>query len=63
MPVNKDQVVSATNETLTIDEVKDKYEDIKNEVADFVKKNPLASVAIAAGVGFLLARLLSGRKN
>ena len=63
MPVTKDQVVPVTTDTLTIDEVKDKYEDLKNEVTDFVKKNPLASVAIAAGVGFLLARLLSGRKN
>ena len=63
MPVTKDQVVPVTNDTLTIDEVKDKYEDLKNEVTDFVKKNPLASVAIAAGFGFLLARLLSGRKN
>lgn len=63
MPVAKDQMAPATNEPLILDEVQDKYAEIKNEVTDFVKKNPLASVAIAAGVGFLLARLLSGRKN
>ncbi|MBA2404507.1 MAG: hypothetical protein H0V66_07040 [Bdellovibrionales bacterium] len=63
MAVIKDKIVHSDGAALTLDEVKDKYSDVKNEITDFVKKNPLASVAIAAGVGFLLARLLSGRKE
>lgn len=45
------------------DKVVNTYVEVKDEVTDFIKKNPWASVAIAAGVGFLLARLLSGRKE
>ena len=33
-----------------------------HEVEEFVKEHPLASVAIAAGVGYFLARLFN-RKN
>ncbi len=47
----------------TPDLIKDKFVEIKDEISDFVKANPLASVALAAGLGFLLARLLSGRKE
>jgi ElaB/YqjD/DUF883 family membrane-anchored ribosome-binding protein len=41
----------------------EKVTEIKNEIADFIKNNPLASVAVAAALGFLLAKLLSGKKD
>lgn len=63
MPASKDKIVHSTNDSLISDEVKDKYADVKNEITDFVKKNPLTSVAIAAGIGFLVARLFAGRKE
>ena len=37
----------------------EKLSDAADEVKNFVKKHPLASVAIAAGVGYLIGRLLS----
>ncbi|MFZ4714948.1 MAG: glycine zipper domain-containing protein [Bacteriovoracaceae bacterium] len=43
--------------------VKEKLTDSKDALTDYVKKNPLTSVAIAAGVGYVLARLLHGRKK
>ncbi len=30
-----------------------------HEVEDFVKEHPIASIALAAGVGYLIARLLN----
>lgn len=59
MPASEDK----TDDSLIPVEVKDKYSDVKNEITDFVKSNPLASVALATGVGFLLARLFAGRKE
>lgn len=54
---------STDNEAVVYDEVKETYNVVKDEVTDFVKKNPLASLALAAGLGFILAKILSGRKN
>lgn len=44
-------------------ELQKKYEDVKLEIADFVKNNPWAAIAIAAGFGYLIARLLHGKKD
>jgi len=51
------------NEAVVYDEMKATYNDVKDEVTDFVKNNPLASIAIAAGLGFILAKIISGRKK
>lgn len=55
--------MSVAKEKETTEVIKDKFQDVKEEITDFVKANPLASVALAAGIGFLLARLLGGRKD
>lgn len=47
----------------TPDLIEDKFVEVKETISEFVKANPLASIAVAAGIGFLLARLLSGRKD
>ncbi len=47
----------------TPDLIEDKFIEVKETISEFVKANPLASVALAAGIGFLIARLLSGRKD
>jgi ElaB/YqjD/DUF883 family membrane-anchored ribosome-binding protein len=36
---------------------------IKEELTDFMKNNPWTALAIAAGLGFLLGKLLTGRKE
>ena len=46
----------------TADEMKNKLSDVKEEASEFIKKYPLTSVAIAAGVGFMLGRLLKKGK-
>ena len=63
MPVDQDHQTQTTSDTHPFEEALDVYQDVKEEITDFVKKNPLASVAIAAGIGFILGRLISGRKN
>ena len=45
------------------DKATGKLNDVKDEIADFVKNNPWAALAIAAGLGFIIARLLSGKKE
>jgi ElaB/YqjD/DUF883 family membrane-anchored ribosome-binding protein len=55
--------MSVSKEKETTEVIKDKFLEVQEDISDFVKANPLASVAIAAGIGFLLARLLSGRKE
>ena len=63
MPTEQIKKNRPTSDALDMELVKDTYTDVKDEITDFVKKNPWASIAIAAGVGFLLGRLLSGRKE
>ena len=50
-------------ELLNVETLKESCVDVKDEITDFIKKNPLTSVALAAGIGFLIAKLLSGRKE
>lgn len=47
----------------TISDIEERLSEIKTRTTDFVQKNPLTSIAIAAGVGYLIARLLSGRRS
>ena len=44
-------------------EIEQRLRELKDRTSDFVQKNPLTSVAIAAGVGYLIAKLLSGRRS
>ena len=37
------------------------WDDVSEEVTKYVKRNPFASIAIAAGVGFLFGLLFSRR--
>lgn len=55
--------MSVIKEKESTEIIKDKFQEVQEDISDFVKANPMASVAIAAGIGFLLARLLSGRKD
>jgi ElaB/YqjD/DUF883 family membrane-anchored ribosome-binding protein len=65
MPHSKQDPASNTQEIFehATTLLTDNAEMIKEEVSDFVKKHPLASLAVAAGVGFLLAKLLSGKNR
>ena len=47
----------------TISDIEDRLSEIKNRTTDFVQKNPLTSIAIAAGVGYIIAKLISGRRS
>lgn len=44
-------------------EIEDRLKEIKDRTTDFVQKHPLTSIAIAAGVGYVIAKLLSGRRS
>ncbi|TXH71747.1 MAG: DUF883 domain-containing protein [Thiothrix sp.] len=44
-------------------QIQDASSDGVEEVGKYVKANPLASLGIAFGVGFVLSRLLSGKNN
>jgi len=35
---------------------------IKNEITDFVKKNPWMVLVVAAGLGFVFAKIFSSKK-
>ncbi len=46
-----------------LQDIEDRLSEIKNRTTDFVQKHPLTSIAIAAGIGFLIGKLLSGRRS
>ena len=46
-----------------LSEIEEGLKDIKIRTSEFVKEHPLTSIAIAAGVGYLIAKLLSGRRS
>ena len=47
----------------TISDIEDHLKEFKNKTTDFIQKNPLTSIAIAAGVGYIIAKVLSGRRS
>ena len=47
----------------TIADIGNSLTEIKNSTKDFVQKNPLASIAIAVGVGYIIAKTFSGRRS
>lgn len=44
-------------------EIEERLKEIKERTTDFVQKNPLTSIAIAVGVGYVIAKLFSGRRS
>lgn len=44
-------------------DIEERLGEIKDRTTEFVQKNPLTSIAIAAGVGYIIAKLLSGRRQ
>ena len=61
-----DKVTDLTNQG--VDKLSEKGEQLKNveqqlrnEYSEYIRDNPLTSMGIAVGVGFVLSRLLSNR--
>jgi ElaB/YqjD/DUF883 family membrane-anchored ribosome-binding protein len=61
-----DKAADATSQA--VDKISEKGEELKNteerlrkEYSGYIRENPGKSLLIAAGVGFILSRLLSGR--
>ncbi|MBC7714356.1 MAG: DUF883 family protein [Rhizobacter sp.] len=44
-------------------EIEERLKEIKERTSEFVKEHPLTSIAIAASVGFIIAKLISGRRS
>jgi len=47
----------------SMSEIEERLKEIKDRTTDFVQKNPLTSIAIAVGVGYIIAKLISGRRS
>jgi ElaB/YqjD/DUF883 family membrane-anchored ribosome-binding protein len=47
----------------SLSEIEDRLKEVKERTTDFVQKNPLTSIVIAAGVGYIIAKLFSGRRS
>ena len=47
----------------SMSEIEERLKEIKDRSTDFVQKNPLTSIAIAVGVGYIIAKLISGRRS
>ena len=45
----------------TISDIEEHLSEIKTNTTDFIQKNPLTSIAIAAGIGYIIAKTFSGR--
>ena len=61
-----DKATNATN--MAVDKISEKGEQLKiteqrlvKEASDYVRDNPMTSVCIAIGAGYLLSKLLSNR--
>lgn len=62
--VESEKILDYVSEIAGMDkeEIGEKLSEVKDDVTSFVKKNPLTSIGIAAGVGFLLAKFFSKRR-
>lgn len=47
----------------SISEIEERLSEIKTRTTDFVQKNPLTSIAIAVGIGYIIAKIFSGRRS
>ncbi len=46
-----------------LEDIEERLKEIKERTTEFVQKHPLTSIAIAVGVGYLIARIFSGRRQ
>ena len=46
-----------------LSDIEERLKEIKDRTTDFVQKHPLTSVAIAVGVGYVIAKLISGKRS
>jgi ElaB/YqjD/DUF883 family membrane-anchored ribosome-binding protein len=46
-----------------LSEIEKRLEEIKIRTTEFVQKNPLTAVALALGIGYVIAKLLSGKRS
>ncbi len=46
-----------------LDEIEARLKEINERTTEFVKKNPLTSIALAAAIGFVLGRIFFGRRS
>ena len=44
-------------------DIEERLKEIKDRTTEFVQKHPLTSVAIAVGIGYVIAKLISGRRQ
>lgn len=49
--------------TSSISDIEERLKEIKERTTDFVQQNPLTSIAIAVGVGYIIAKIFSGRRS
>ena len=47
----------------SLGDIEERLKEIKERTTDFVQKNPITSIAIAVGVGYLIAKILSGKRS
>ncbi|AUN97563.1 DUF883 domain-containing protein [Bacteriovorax stolpii] len=46
-----------------LQDIEERLSEIKDRTTEFVQKHPLTSIAIAAGIGFIIGKLFSGRRS
>lgn len=46
-----------------LQDIEERLKEIKERTTEFVQKHPLASIAMAVGIGFIIARIFSGRRQ
>lgn len=58
------EVVAALSEEnkKKLENLSKEFDEKRDELSALIKKYPISSVAIAAGIGFLIGRLFSNRK-
>jgi len=47
----------------TLKDIEERLKDLKTRTTEFVKEHPMTSVAIAVGIGYIIAKLISGRRK
>jgi len=60
---NADKMIKEFIKDSKLDDIELRLKELNERTTEFVKKNPLTSVAIAAVIGFMLGRLFSGRRR
>lgn len=47
----------------SLKEIEERLKEIKERTSEFVKEYPLISITIAAGLGYIVAKIFSGRRQ